>query len=113
MEKKAIENYRTIPLSRVKEMLGFEGKGFRTVIKWCKSKDIVIIGKGKRQRILESDWKAIQELAYVQAVKHKRQDWKYLLMAKGIKLTKLQADISINGVYHEKSQAAKNFLKEQ
>ncbi len=71
MEKsrKCKEKFRTISLQEVKAMLGYSGKGFRSVLRWCGKKKITVFGDGRRRRILESDWVSTQQKDLVRSIK--------------------------------------------
>jgi hypothetical protein len=71
MEKsrKNKEKFNTMSLQKVKAMLGFEGKGFRSVLRWCLKKEISVFGDGRRKRILESEWISTQQKDLVHAIK--------------------------------------------
>jgi hypothetical protein len=67
--KKKKEKFKTISLQEVKGMLGYSGKGFRSVIRWCLKKKITVFGDGQRRRILESDWISTQQRDLVRSIK--------------------------------------------
>lgn len=69
MEKGKKDKFKTISLQKVKEMLGYSGKGFRSVIRWCTKKKITVFGDGRRRRILESEWIATQQKDLIRSIK--------------------------------------------
>lgn len=106
--EKQKERFRTIHLMDVKSMLGLKGKGFRTVLVWCKKHKIPILGSAKRRRILESDWIRIHKLAYARAVRNTFPNWREMLQEKGIQITQV-----VKGKVQSQpqSQISKNFMK--
>lgn len=106
MEKKR-EIYKTIPLNEVKKMLGFIGKGYRTVAKWCKINCVIIFGEGQQKRILESDWIRVQVEALKKAARYSEPILKKKLTEKGL----LSPQKKRCAKYQPKTEIAKNFLK--
>ena len=85
-EKKK-EEFKTISLQKVKEMLGYTGKGFRSVIRWCTKKKITVFGDGRRRRILESDWIKTQQKDLIRSIKLTYPStWMKELKRRGIRL---------------------------
>lgn len=106
--EKQKESFRTIHLMEVKVMLGLKGKGFRTVLEWCKKHKIPILGSAKRRRVLESDWMRVQKLAYIKAVRYTFPNWRELLAAKGIII---QEGTSSKTTSEPQTAISKNFMK--
>lgn len=103
-EKKR-ENYRTISLIEVKRMLGFTGKGFRSVLGWCNEHKILVFGDGRRKRILETDWINTQLKALKKAASSTTPFIREKLKEKGV--------VNIPKVtrkYKPKSNASRDFL---
>ena len=108
MEKIDREKFRTIPLLEVKKMLGYTGKGFRNVIRWCQKKKVQVLGEGRRRRILETEWIYIQKLDLINSIKLKFPDsWKQVCLKRGIKIF----EHTENKGYKAKGNHANNLLK--
>jgi len=111
MEKsnKNKEKFKTISLLNVKEMLGYSGKGFRSVIRWCLTKKITVFGNGRRRRILESEWISTQQKDLVHAIKLSYPNsWTKELMKRGIQLV---SSTNSTNQYQAKSSDAIELLK--
>jgi hypothetical protein len=107
--KKKKEKFKTISLQEVKGMLGYSGKGFRSVIRWCLKKKITVFGDGQRRRILESDWISTQQRDLVRSIKlNFPTTWMNELKKRGIHLIN---NTSANNIYEAKSIQAINLLK--
>lgn len=110
MEKEKKEKFKTISLQEVKSMLGFTGKGFRSVLRWCQKKKINVFGDGRRRRILETDWISTQQKDLIKAIKHQfPSTWVEELKKRGIKLKDLTSKIQ---TYQSQSDNALQLLKD-
>lgn len=110
MEKlrKNKEKFNTMSLQKVKAMLGFEGKGFRSVLRWCLKKNISVFGDGRRRRILESEWISTQQKDLVHAIKLAHPNsWMDELKRRGIQII-YPTD---NSHYAAQSSEAQKLLK--
>lgn len=109
MEKKK-EKFKTISLQEVKKMLGYTGKGFRSVIRWCRKKKINVFGEGRTRRILETDWIETQQKDLIRSIKLQfPSTWAEELKKRGIKLITI---ISKVNTYQSKSDNAQQLLKD-
>lgn len=103
------EKFKTISLREVKEMLGYTGKGFRSVLRWCFKKKITVFGDGQRKRILESDWISTQQKDLVQSIKlNFPTTWMNELKKRGIQFI---SSTNSGNLYKAKSRQAINLLK--
>ena len=108
-EKKEME-FKTISLQKVKKMLGYTGKGFRSVIRWCTKKKITVFGDGRRRRILESDWIKTQQKDFIHSIKLAYPStWMKELKRRGIQLI---APAKTPNQYQAQSSEAIKLLKE-
>ncbi len=109
-EKQKKEEFKTISLSKVKEMLGYTGKGFRSVIRWCTKKQITVFGEGRRRRILQSEWIATQQKDLIRSIKLAYPTtWMKELKRRGIKLIVPSDQLN---QYQAQSPEAKKLLKD-
>lgn len=109
-EKSRKEKFKTISLQDVKAMLGFTGKGFRSVLRWCLKKRINVFGDGRRRRILETDWIETQQKDLIRAIKHQfPTTWSEELKKRGIKLKDLTTKVQ---AYQSQSNNAAQLLKD-
>jgi|GEM_PF-2108368 len=106
------EEYWTIHLDQVKEMLGLKGHGYRSVLTWCSKHEIPVIGSGKRRRILKSHWIRVNQNACVDAIKtmHPR-NWREMLRFYGVQAGATRKVKGEPKHYSPRGNIAKNFLK--
>jgi len=108
MENREKEKFTTISLQAVKIMLGYSGKGFRSVLRWCFNKNITVFGDGRRKRILESDWETTQQIDLIRSIKLSfPRTWTKELKKRGIQLIQ---NIDDSTDYKAQSSAAINLL---
>jgi len=103
------DEFKTISLLQVKDMLGYTGKGFRSVIRWCVKKKITVFGDGRRKRILESEWIKTQQKDLIHSIKLSYPySWIKELKRRGIQL---KYSIENPDKYQAKSIEAIKLLK--
>lgn len=106
--EKKVEKFKTVSLQEVKSMLGYSGKGFRSVLRWCLQKNISVFGDGRRRRILESEWISTQQKDLVHAIKLAHPySWMDELKRRGIQII-YPTD---NSHYTAQSSEAQKLLK--
>lgn len=102
------EDFSTIHLDEVKKMLGYSGRGYRSVIVWCKKNQVTVLGINRRQRILRSDWIRVNSAAIIKTLKREfPEKWQSILQQKGINDMN-----SLTAAYVPKSRLSENFLKD-
>lgn len=110
LKEKSGEQYNTMSLQKVKEMLNFKGKGFRSVLRWCNKKGITVFGSGRRKRILENDWKQVQRNELASAIKLQYpNNWVKELKKRGLKVIDLSV---VKTTYQARSKDAQKLLKD-
>jgi hypothetical protein len=101
------EDFSTIHLGEVKKMLGYSGRGYRSVLVWCAQNHITVIGINRRQRILRSDWIRVNKEEITKTLKRDfPNQWQEVLKQKGIE------EVENSTSYVPKSRLSENFLKD-
>lgn len=102
-------DFKTIPLTEIKQMLGYAGEGYRSVLKWCREKGVVVLGKGLNRRVLAADWWRANKQEFVKGLMALYPDsWRTKLRERGLVLTEHE-EVMFNRQYMPKSPAAKSF----
>jgi hypothetical protein len=101
------EDFSTIHLDEVKKMLGYSGRGYRSVLVWCQKKHVTVIGLNRRRRILRSEWVRVNKEEITKTIKREfPNNWQKIIKQKVIE------ELENSTIYIPKSQLSENFLKD-